>query len=268
MSDLARVQAQLEAVQAELRDLRTRERASAALGAAMLDLPALVGAWMPTSVQRSTGNVYDLSGQARTLTYNGNPTLNHYNGLVPYYDLDGTGDFFSRADEADMRVTGAETIYASAVRGLTMGGWFWLDTATYAQTRGFVSKDNIAAARAYGLFVTAAGAVQAFVSSDGSAQTLATGATLTASQWYFLWGRFLPSTYLDAGVGVSYTRNTTSIPASIFAATSVFNVGSVNSDGVNRVIDGRWAAAFVCANALSDNLLGAFYQRTRALFGQ
>ncbi|NJO31403.1 MAG: hypothetical protein HC874_30490 [Richelia sp. SL_2_1] len=74
-----------------------------------------------SSVQRSTGNVYDLSGQGRTLTYNGNPTFN-YTGLVPYVSLDGTGDFLSRADETDLDILGTETIYNSAVRGLTLGG--------------------------------------------------------------------------------------------------------------------------------------------------
>ena len=86
-----------------------------------LALPGLVGFWPMSSVQRSTGNAYDLSGQTRTLTYNGNPTYNINNDFAPYIRLDGTGDFLSRADETDLDILGTETIYASTVRGLTLG---------------------------------------------------------------------------------------------------------------------------------------------------
>ena len=69
-------------------------------------LPGLFGVWPFSSVQRSTGNVADFGGQQRTWTYNGNPTFNLYNNLVPYAELDGTGDFFSRADETDLDILG------------------------------------------------------------------------------------------------------------------------------------------------------------------
>ena len=54
-----------------------------------LALPGLIGAWSMSNFQRSTGNVYDLSVQSRTLTYNGNPTFG-YENFVPYLHLAGS----------------------------------------------------------------------------------------------------------------------------------------------------------------------------------
>src|SRR3990172_4789567 len=102
--------------------------------ASYMALPGLVGFWPMSSIQRSTGNAYDLSGQGRTLTYNGNPAYTYYNGLVPYIDLDGTGDYLSRSDETDLDITGAETIYTTGAAGLTIGCWAWFDVAGGTET--------------------------------------------------------------------------------------------------------------------------------------
>lgn len=269
--DLMRLQAQLEAVQAELRDLRTRERSLSPLVAPFLGLPGQVGLWAAGATQRSTGNLYDLSGQGRTLTYNGNPAVNLINNLSPFYNLDGTGDFFSRADETDFDITAGETIFSTDIRGITAVGWFQLDSIAYAQARGFITKDDISTNRSYGLYVTTTGSIQAMASSNGSASTLSTGPQLSTANYFMGWMRWKPSTFLDAGinapVSANYTRNTTSIPSGVFAGTAPFNIGSVNSDGTNRVIDGRFVVGTLCATCLTDEWLTYLFSATRGLLG-
>lgn len=228
-----------------------------------LGLPGLVGFWPMSSVQRSTGAVYDISNQSRTLTYNGNPTFNIYNNIVPYIDLDGTGDYLSRADETDLDILGTESIYASSVRGLTVGAWVW-DTAKTNLAR-YVSKG---ASSNYNHLVYLSTDNPSFsVSNDGATLvgTIASSVAISASTWYFVTGRFTPSTETAIFVNDTKSTNTTSIPASLFNGTAAFVVGG-QSGGVN-LMTGRVALVFLCANALPDDLIYRIYYHTKGLFG-
>lgn len=229
-----------------------------------LDLPGRVGLWYAGGVQRSTGNIYDAGGQARTLTYNGNPTFNQISTGIAYADLDGTGDYFSRADETDLDILGTETIYNSAVRGLTMGGWFYAPSLPGGDV-GLIAKDDGATNRCYLTFLQATGAIGSQVSIDGSTMTTVTSTALvTAAQWFFTATVFKPSTSLSNFVNLIKTTNTTSIPASIFNGSSILAVGSLN--GAN-LFTGRVALCFLCANALPDAMISSLFQQTRGLFG-
>lgn len=270
-SDLATLQAQIAGLTKRVNDFETRPMTQNPLVAPFLNLPGQVGLWAAGVTQRSTGNLYDLSEQGRILTYNGNPAVNLLNNFVPFYNLDGTGDFFSRADETDLDITAGETIFSTDIRGITLVGWFSLDVVTPAQARGLISKDGIASQRSYGLYVTNTSNIQGFVSSDGTASTITNGPVLTAGNYFMGWMRWKPSTYLDAGINLpiapNYVRNTTSIPAGVFAGTAPFNIGCINSDGVNRVIDGRFVIGTLCATVLSDEWLAYLFNSTRGLFG-
>lgn len=229
-----------------------------------LALPMLRGLWVASV--NNAGNWYDLSGLSKTLTYNGNPTFN-YSGLVPYWDYDGTEDYHSRADEADLDIIGTESYVASAARGLTLGGWFWLDNLT-AQ-RGFISKYNIDAVneRAYILYYDlAANRLQFIISTDGIAATIvaATDAP-SATTWYFVVGRFTPSTEIKIWTNAATNTNTVGIPASIFNSNANFEIGSY-SVGTNN-LDGRATLCFLCAAALSDGQISSAFQQTRGAFG-
>jgi hypothetical protein len=76
-----------------------------------LGLPGLRAFW-PMSSVNETGNVYDLSGQGRTLTNNNAATFGVY-GLQSYATFNGVNQYLSRADEAGLDITGE----------LTMGCW-------------------------------------------------------------------------------------------------------------------------------------------------
>lgn len=230
-----------------------------------LSLPGLVGFWPMSSVQRSTGNAYDLSGQNRTLTYNGNPTYNIYGNKVAYLDLDGTGDYLSRADETDLDVLGSETIFASGVRGLTVGGWFWFNNKT--NSYHLMSKNN-ATGNQRGfqlLYSQPLTAMQAVVSVDGiNNTTLTTGADITAQIWYFMVMKFEPSTRLSLTINGTKYSTTSSIPASIFNNTASFIIGA--NGNISNLLQGRASLCFLCANAVPDEIISSLYQ-TRGAFG-
>ncbi len=230
--------------------------------ASYLALPGLVGFWPMSSVQRSTGNAYDLSGQARTLTYNGNPAYSFHNGLVPYIGLDGTGDFLSRADETDLDITGAETIFTTGAAGLTLGGWFYADAV--ATLQGLIGK-YADTSGPYGLYLQSDASILFRVRNAADAANFDVGGlNITAATWYFIAARYTPSTEIKNWVGPNTNTNVTSIPASLLVGTDLFYVGSV---GGGTLLTGRASLCFLCANALGDDLISSLFQSSRVLFG-
>ncbi len=232
------------------------------------NIPGLVGFWPMSSVQRSTGNAFDLTSQGRTLTYNGNPTYNIYNDFMPYIDLDGTGDFLSRADETDLDISGTETIYNSSVRGLTIGSWVFPDALPGGGPTLGISGKWLSAGnqRSYLMLFNSTDFPQVNVSSDGIAAIIQVSSVVaTINNWFFIVGRFTPSTNLDIFVNGTWTRNTTSIPASLFNSTASFELGAFNSGLLN--LNGRIGFSFLSANTLSDALINALFQQSRVLFG-
>ena len=228
------------------------------------NIPGLVGFWPMSSVQRSTGNAYDLSGQNRTLTYNGNPTYN-FDGLVPYIAFDGTGDYLSRADETDLDILGTETIYNSAIRGLTVGGWFWFNDINVS--RMLISK-RAAAGNASWNMRRAAGShkIDFRISTDGTAFHVITHSTIiSANKWYFCVGRFEPSIGTSTIINADIETNSTATPASIFNSSANLEIGAFF--GSTQVMNGRATLCFLSANALSDTIITNLFQQTRRLFG-
>lgn len=244
---------------------RTLEIGLAPLVAPFLAVPGLVGSWPMSSVDLSSGDAYDISGQGRRMTYTGNPTYNIYNSITPYIDLDGTGDYLALADAADLDITGTETIYAAAVRGLTMGGWFWTDIS--ATDQNLMGKWNVTGnLRAYTLNITAANALGGHVSLDGTSQTsVGSSGVITAGEWFFAAMRFTPSVELADWLNGTKTVNTTSIPASIFNSTAEFQIGA-RSAGTS-LLNGRASMCFLSANALSDALITSLFNETRGYYG-
>lgn len=230
-------------------------------------LPGLVGFWPMSSVQRSTGNAYDLSGQGRTLTYTGNPTYNIYNNFVPYIDFDGTGDYLARADETDLDILGTETINAAAIRGLTVGGWFWTDThKTVGDADGYITKATYDGNQVSYMLVNSVATNPAFYySPDGTTASFkSVKGTMATGAWYFLVARFIPSTSISLFSNNVETINATAIDASIFNSTAPFEIGSYNV--ANNVMDGRASLCFVSHQAFSNALINAMFQQSRILF--
>lgn len=228
------------------------------------NLPGRVGFWPMTDVQRSTGNAYDVSPQGRDLTYNGNPQFGLWDDIVPYIDLDGTGDFLSRADETDLDIAGTETIYVAGQRGLTLGGWFWHDTL--GTNMGLIGKWNGTGNQRGYLINSQNGGVNFHTSSNGTATNdFGFSTTIVSNKWYFIVGKYEPGLRMSIFLNGVEESTTTSIPASIFNNTAAFQIGAFNA-GTN-VLNGRACLCFLCAQALPDDEIQMLYEQSKILFG-
>lgn len=224
-------------------------------------LPGLVGLWPMSSVQRSTGNVYDMSGQSRTLTYNGNPTYNIYNNFVPYIDFDGVGDYLYRADETDLDILGTETINAAAVQGLTFGGWFLAETAN---TDYLICKTN----DANGPYALASElGVNILFRIRDSTDTTNYNVRIASAQniWQFCVGRYRPSTEIKVWCNAASNTNIVGIPASILNGADDFAIGGTGAG--TSLLQGYASLCFLSHQAFPDALVNAMFQQSRILFG-
>lgn len=255
-NELARLRQQFEAFRRtqrgrELQDELQEARAwSEAVGRTLL-LPGLRAFW-PFSSADQAGSVYDLSGQGRTLTMNGDPTFG-FSGLAPYTALDGAGDYFSRADEAGLDVTGSLTLLA----------WVWF-TNTASTTEHCLAKWGASGQRSYSLLRGSAGRINSYVSGDGSSLTYIAGETVGACTWVHAALRFTPGTELAVFVNHVKAVNTTGIPASIFNSTEALNLGG--RAGGAEPMTGRLCLASLCAAALSDEMILGKYHLEKRLF--
>ena len=225
-----------------------------------LRLAGLRGSW-PMSAFDSTGAAQDQSGHAHHLTYNGNPTYNYY-GCAPYIALDGIGDYLSRADEADLDILGTESYVGAQVRGMTAGGWFRVSALPGPGAYGgLVSKNGAALQRSWSLRVNNA-TPELVISDDGTNTTTCTSMAIVIDTWYFIVGRFIPSTSVDVFVNeVEYNQVTAR--AALFNSNAALQVGYCDVAG--SYLTGWASMVFVCAMALSDACIQSLYQVTRSL---
>lgn len=212
--------------------------------------PELRGFWPLSSVNES-GNLLDLSGQGRTLTNGGTTPRALLNNIVPYATLNGASQYFSRADEAGLDITG----------NLTLGAWFYINTTG---TRVLMSKENGAGNRSFQLYTTTT-KLNGWVSTDGTATALeTTTGDYAAATWQLVAMRFTPSTEIAVFKNLVKETNTVGIPATIFNGNGSFYIGR-NSGG--SYLPGRVALPFLCAGLVPDSLLARFYEVSRGFFG-
>lgn len=233
-------------------------------------LPGLRAAWTMGSFDEN-GDQFDVSGQGRTLSYNGNPTYG-YRDLAPYLDLDGTGDYLSRADEAGLDILGTETYVAAAVRGLTCGIWFSPDRLTHAEV--LIDKwGALAADQAYKLEFRGdvANDPVRFLVGDGAATDVVVMDSIvdTTTDWYFAAGRYDPSTEIKVWAGhaggLYSNTNVVGIPAALANSGTRLTVG--NGSAGTTGLDGRISMAWLCCAYLTDAQVAAIWEQTRAMFG-
>ena len=237
-----------------------------------LGLPGLRAFWPMSSVDYAAANrARDISGQGYHLTDNNTPTFN-FDGLAPYVEFDGVNQYLSRIDGGAANwadVTGTETYIDAGVRGLTFGGWFYLDTAAGANKESLITKGTLGAATSsYMLFIQQGSTEPRLFLSDGAATNIhGTGASIGTLTWTFIVGK-----YIAAGpTSVVYINNIINIdlvgiPAAPLNDSAIdFNIGALNS--ASNFLDGRASLCFLCAAALSDATILAMYDQTRGLFG-
>lgn len=238
---------------------------------AFLALPGLIGFWpmSPVRLDSTTSQCRDLSGMDRNLTNNNTVTFG-YDDLAPYANfVAASTQYLNKADGgagnwAD--VIGTESHIIAAQRGLTLGGWFYFDSDT-GSNQNLLTKRGADGNLSYYLRRSAAGVAQLSISPDGTAANTITGsgASPADSAWYFIAGRFDPSTTIDVWVNDNQTTTAAGVPASIFDSTADFVIGATGVP--SEYLDGRASMCFLCSAALSDAIINQLYQWTRAMFG-
>jgi hypothetical protein len=232
---------------------------------AVLELPGLRGFW-PMSAFDSAGNAQDQSGHGKVLTYNGGPTYN-VQGLAPYIDLDGANDWLDRADEADLDITGTEAYVAAGKKGLTFGGWFYVNALTGLDCAMSKYDQILGNDRSYAIFLTGANAQAAFT-QDGTAGTLVTvnNGNWALTTWQQLVFRFTPSTSLDMWVNDTVATQGHA-HAHVFSGAADFMIGAYLNGAVFGRLNGHASMCWLCASLLSDTEIKALWSHTRALYG-
>ena len=217
-------------------------------------LPGLVGVWPMSSIQRSTGLAYDLSSQARHLTYNGNPVfgqfINPVGGLaIPYLDFDGTGDFLSRADETDLDILGTETIFSAGTRGITFGGWCWWDVAGTpgVTTRPFITKAVSSGVSPYQIYMEAGAGQRVFAAfSDSSAGInaidMSTPGAVSLQNWHCVIAKCVMGGTATLMVDGNFYTTSASGLASLYDSNGAFEIGR---GFATNMLDGRAAICFL-----------------------
>lgn len=219
-----------------------------------LTLPELRGFWPFSSVNES-GNIIDLSGQGRTLTNNGSTTRTMMIGGFPYSVLNGSSQWFSRADEAGLDITGA----------ITFGAWVWGLNITGA--RGMIGKSGVAGTSGgYQLYLSGGAPTMFIEDSTGAYVQIAAPAAIPTGTWTFVAGRFYPSNNIMVQVDEQFTDLATPSTANIRNNAMDFKVGAFGNP-VGSYFDGAIALPFVCARELPKSLMLTLYRQTRVVFG-
>lgn len=241
-----------------------------------LALPGLRGAWCASNASEG-GDMPDLTGQGRELSYQGDPEFGHEN-LISYVYYDGTGDYHDRADEAGLDIIGTETYIEAGSRGLTLGGWWYVEAFDLVEQAGLIAKWDIPTnGRSYSLYVRVpANECPGFaVSTDGINSVIVSGQAITVQTWFFAAGRFNPGTETDVWTGGILQGETAStfnqdtlavgIPATLFNSDTSLDIAAL--DGA-YCFDGKMAVCWLSAEMISDAIIRAYWEQTRAMFNR
>ena len=226
--------------------------------------PGLRGLWTTSSFDENS-DMFDMSGQGRTLTAVGDPTYNN-RGLAPYVELDGTGDWFSTVDDPGLDIIGNEAYVDTNIQGITFGGWVWFDNATGA-LEVFISKWAAAANRSYLLYRSAAGNAGLQIYDVVPAVRTVIGGAISQNTWHHMVGQLdsvnnFIRIYIDGGVPTNLA-----VPAgtTITNSNAAFQIGAAS--GTNPTT-GRASLCFLYATALSHSAIQTIYHQTKSMFAR
>lgn len=217
---------------------------------AFMYLPGLRGLWLHAAAD-SSRNLRDSSGVGLTFTASGSPSVGQSENLVAFTSYaSGSSQYHYFTHSADVNHTG----------GITVGGWFRFDAVVAQQ--GCISKYP-----RWGLFLDNPTSEFIFGISDAGAgftDTVTHNSGPVADTWYFVVGRYVPSTSIDVYADTVKVSNTTSIPAAMQSAeTNQMRIGNLTG---TDYLNGDASLTFFCTVALDDFIIKAMYENTRHLF--
>ena len=220
-----------------------------------LALPNLRALW-PMNNPGNAGEMLDMSGHSRQLTWGAGASAGLYNNRILYANFNGTTAHLLCASEAAFNTT---TI------PISWGGWFWFNSVASQQV--VLSKWDTAAQRSWGMDMLngSPNTFRAYISSTGAdSQVVTSSVAPSTNAWYHIVARFTPSTELAIFVNGVKSTLTSSVFASIFSSTAQVRVSSYASGA--GFLNGRAALCFFCANALPDSLIAGLYRSARFFF--
>lgn len=226
--------------------------------------PNLRGLWFP-GVLDSSANMYDQSGQGRTLTRVGTPVLKMHNDLVPYMEFFAGTDRYFRADEAGISLIGSETFVDASIRGITMGAWVW-DDDTPVSTEGYITQqDGTFAGSSYDLYTDASLNLVFNIFQPASLVQASGAGVIETGRWNFVVGRFLSGSKVDVLLNGEVVDSTATAVTATNNSVAQFCLGGYSGGGFE--LDGRIAVAFIAASFWPDILIKNQFGRSRTLFG-
>lgn len=230
-----------------------------------LGLPGLRGYWTLVHIDGS-GDFLDLGGNGLTLTNNNTVTVVLEDFAPIAYFVRASSNYLSRADATPFDILGGESYINTTYQGLTIGAWVKPSSLPGADMT-IAGKWAGSGQASYVLFLNASDKFEFSITTDGSTSvTMASTASAVDDTWHFVVGRYTKSTpKLDLFVNTTTYTNSTSVPASIFNSTSAFAIGATATPSLYW--DGFMSHAFLCAAALSDDMVTAIYNKTKGLFG-
>lgn len=238
-----------------------------------LALNGLVAFWPTSALRRdsATDRVRDIASGGYHLNANSviGTTQFGLDNLIPYGNFVGTSSqSWARLDGGVANwadISGTESYIIN--KGLTLGTWVKFGNAPGVSEFIIGKWDAVSGnQRAYRIIRNADGTIRFIVSVDGTAATVIDSTAVTAAGiWYFVAGRFDPSTTLDIFVQSDKDTLAAGVPASIFDSTAAVTAGSYHTGG--QYLTGRLSLAFLTAANQPDVILFSLFQQTRAMFG-
>lgn len=204
--------------------------------------------------------VLDLSGQGRVLMPGTVPNFGAY-GIAPYLDfVRASSMYLKRPTEPGIEIT----------TGLTVWTWVYFDAQSTGGETDLLSKwYTTGNKRSYLLYKSVADAFTFDISTDGAAVTSIGDAVANylISKWWFIAGRFTPSTELALFVGQATSGQNNwylnaVAPATIFISPEALEIGRGNR---TNYLDGRITLPGLAAEALTDVEVWNIFSQTRPL---
>ncbi len=236
---------------------------------ALMVQPGLRCAWSMSSVD-STPRIMDLGGAGRHLTVVNNGIFDA-DVLIPYFETDGATEYAYHVDHADFDLSANEAWIPSTAQGITVGGWFYFNTALVAGSKGLMSKYTSAGdQRAYWLYHNPADDTIRFSVSGNGIAVAASPASIipTIDTWYCIFGRY-DRTSLDVELFINGTwyTNAGAGPGAIFNSSARFEIHSASNGAAVTLWDGRSSLLSLYQRSVPNVALSQFYHQTRVMFG-
>lgn len=191
---------------------------------------------------------------------------------VPQWTVDGVLSYGSFAAANDRALTSTDTVFNvgsaaswSSIPGLFLCSWVRFDSNSAEM--GIISNwDAFNSRRSYVLWRNSSNQIGFAVSSDGtSANSVTTTGTTTNDVWYFVAGRWTPSTeikvwlYDTSSETTEVATNTSSIAASVYSPSPVAYAHGRYTNTASgtdyKSLDGDMCFSLYSVNAIPDHLV-------------